>query len=474
MHDPVTRFRPFLNTDPPALADLWNRGLPEHCVVRPLSVHEFDALVIGTLPFEREGLIAAERDGARVEIDEDTRANARAENERMAGEALRVLGVAYGEARDDTADDLVWLGLVGMADPLRPGTPELIATFHRAGIKTVMITGDQSATAYAIGRQLGLSGEERLEILDSSQIERIEPELLSALAQKVDIFSRVSPANKLQIVQGLQRAGKVVAMTGDGINDGPALKAADIGVAMGNGGTEVARSVADVVLRDDELQTMILAVSQGRAIYANIRKSIHYLVSSNLSEIGVTFMAVAGGLGQPLNTMQLLWINLLTDVLPALALSMDPPEPDVLRRPPRDPHEAIIRRQDFARYGLEAAALTAGTLGAYGYGLMRHGPGANASTLAFMTLTLGQLLHARACRSDNLGLFSHERLPENRWLSGALLASGALQLATVLLPPLRGLLGTTAIVPGDALAVAAGAGLPYLLIEAMKRSPTKD
>ncbi len=416
-----------------------------------------------------------ERDGAHVELDEDTRAQARAENERMAGEAMRVLGFAYGEEDEDgAADGLVWLGLVGMADPVRAGTPELIATFHRAGIKTVMITGDQSATAYAIGRQLGLSGETRLEILDSSQIDRIEPELLSALAQKVDIFSRVSPANKLQIVQSLQRAGKVVAMTGDGINDGPALKAADIGVAMGNGGTEVARSVADVVLRDDELHTMILAVSQGRAIYANIRKSIHYLVSSNLSEIGITFIAVAGGLGQPLNTMQLLWINLLTDVFPALALSMDPPEPDVLRRPPRDPHEAIIRRQDFARYGLEAAALTAGTLGAYGYGLMRYGPGANAGTLAFMTLTLGQLLHARACRSDSLGLFSRERLPENRWLTGALLASGALQLATVLLPPLRGLLGTTAIMPADALVVAAGAGLPYLLIEAMKRSPTTD
>jgi Ca2+-transporting ATPase len=409
----------------------------------------------------------------RHEIDPAYREAMLTENARMAGEALRVLGFAYGlEDAQGNGDGLIWLGLAGLADPIRAGTRELIRQFHQAGIKTVMITGDQSATAYAIGRQLDLSGEERLEILDSSQIDRIDPQLLSALAEKVEIFSRVSPAHKLQIVQALQRAGRVVAMTGDGINDGPALKAADIGVAMGGtkagGGTEVARSIADVVLEDDELGTMILAVAQGRTIYANIRKSIHYLVSSNISEIGLTFIAVAGGLGQPLNTMQLLWINLLTDVFPALALSMDPPEPDVLRRPPRDPHEPILRAQDFRRYGVEAAALTAGALGAYGWGLVRYGPGPQASTLAFMTLTLGQLLHARACRSETHGLFSAERLPENRWLDRALLGSAALQLATVLLPPLRGLLGTTPLLPADALLVGAAAGLPYLAIEAMK------
>jgi Ca2+-transporting ATPase len=409
----------------------------------------------------------------RHEIDAAYREAMLMENARMAGEALRVLAFAYGlEDAQGEGDGLIWLGLAGLADPIRAGTRELIRLFHQAGIKTVMITGDQSATAYAIGRQLDLSGDERLEILDSSQIDRIDPPLLSALAEKVEIFSRVSPAHKLQIVQALQRAGRVVAMTGDGINDGPALKAADIGVAMGGakagGGTEVARSIADVVLEDDELGTMILAVAQGRTIYANIRKSIHYLVSSNISEIGLTFIAVAGGLGQPLNTMQLLWINLLTDDFPALALSMDPPEPDVLRRPPRDPHEPIIRTQDFRRYGLEAAALTAGALGAYGWGLLRYGPGPQASTLAFMTLTMGQLLHARACRSETHGLFSAERLPENRWLDRALLASAALQLATVLLPPLRGLLGTTPLLPADALVVAVAAGLPHLAIEAMK------
>jgi len=411
-----------------------------------------------------------EEDGQRRGMTAEFRDAVRMANERMAGEALRVLAFAYSqENAEGDGDGLVWLGLTGMADPIRTGTRELIGLFHDAGIKTVMITGDQSATAYAIGRELNLSGDNELEILDSTQIERIEPELLAALAERVEIFSRVSPANKLQIVQGLQRAGRVVAMTGDGINDGPALKAADIGVAMGGGGTEVARSVADVVLEDDELQTMILAVAQGRTIYANIRKSIHYLVSSNMSEIGVTFIAVAGGLGQPLNTMQLLWINLMTDVFPALALALEPPEPDVLRQQPRDPQEPIIRTQDFKRYGLEAAALTAGSLGAYGYGLLRYGPGPQAGTLAFMTLTLGQLLHAISCRSETHGLFSAERLPENRWLTGALAASAVVQVSTVLLPPLRGLLGTSLIMPADALVVGATAGLPYLAIEALKR-----
>ncbi len=410
-------------------------------------------------------------DGEIAEITPEYRDQVRLENERMAGEALRVLGFAYGRGDGEVeADGLIWLGLAGMADPIRAGTRELIALFHQAGIKTVMITGDQSATAYAIGKQLDLAGGEELEILDSTRIEAIDPELLSALAERVEIFSRVSPAHKLQIVQALQRAGRVVAMTGDGINDGPALKAADIGVAMGAGGTEVARSVADVVLEDDELQTMILAVAQGRTIYANIRKSIHYLVSSNLSEIGLIFTAIALGLGQPLNTMQLLWINLLTDVFPALALSMEPPEPDVLRRPPRDPQEPIIRRQDLGRYGMEAAALTVGSLAAYGYGLMRYGPGPQAGILAFMTLTLGQLLHALSCRSDTHGLFGPERLPENRWLTAAVAGSAALQASTVLLPPLRSLLGTTLPMPADLLVVGAATGLPYLAIEASKQA----
>jgi Ca2+-transporting ATPase len=205
------------------------------------------------------------KDGVRLPLTETDRTAIRVENDRMAGEALRVLGFAYAEqaqADQQPADEFIWLGITGMADPVRPGVKELIALFHQAGIDTIMITGDQSATAYAIGKELGLSRSGELDILDSTRLEQLDPAVLTGLAQKVDIFSRVSPANKLQIIQALQRSGKVAAMTGDGINDGPALRAADIGVAMGETGTDAARSVSDVVLEDDDLRTMIVAISE--------------------------------------------------------------------------------------------------------------------------------------------------------------------------------------------------------------------
>ena len=201
-------------------------------------------------------------------------------NERMAGRALRVLGLAYAEgpsASPPASAELTWLGLVGLTDPLRPGMPALIRRFHGAGIETVMITGDQSATAYAVGRQLQLANGQPLEILDSESLEQLDPELLSGLAQRVRVFARVSPAHKLEIVRALQDAGKVVAMTGDGVNDGPALRAADIGLVVGDGSTELARSVADVVIDGDDLHRMLVAVRAGRTIRDNVRKALHFL-----------------------------------------------------------------------------------------------------------------------------------------------------------------------------------------------------
>jgi Ca2+-transporting ATPase len=409
------------------------------------------------------------KDGVKYELTEADRTAILNENERMAAEALRVLGFAYGEEGIDIRQrSLVWLGLTGMADPVRRGVKELILLFHQAGIKTVMITGDQSATAYAIGKELSLNGGGHLEILDSSHLERIDPQVLSSLVQKIDIFARISPANKLQIVQGLQRAERVVAMTGDGINDGPALKAADIGIAMGHAGTDVARGVADVILEDDNLETMIVAISQGRTIYNNIRKSVHFLMSTNLSEIAVMLSSIAAGLGQPLNPMQLLWINLLTDVFPALALSVEPPEPDVLRQSPRDPHQPIISQADLKRYGLESLNITASVMASYGYGILRYGLGPRANTLAFMTLTQAQLLHSYSCRSETHGIFSKDKLPSNRYLDLAAGGSLLLQILTVLVPGLRALLGTTPVGPVDALAIAGGAVLPFIINEARK------
>jgi Ca2+-transporting ATPase len=296
----------------------------------------------------------------------------------------------------------------------------------------------------------------------------MDPELLAGLVRKTHVFARVSPAHKLQIVQALQRAGKVVAMTGDGINDGPALKAADIGVAMGGGGSDVARSVSDVVIEDDNLHTMVIAVEQGRTIYANIRKALHFLLSTNISEIEVMVAAIALGAGQPLTPLQLLWINLISDIFPGLALALEPPEADVLKQPPRDPADPIIGKKDFKRLGLESSVITAGTLVSYGYGVMRYGIGPQANTHAFMTLTLAQLLHAISCRSETTTVFEAATRPGNKYLNLALGASFAAQLATIAIPGLRKFLNLAPVGPVDVAVIGAGAALPLLVNELTK------
>jgi len=437
------------------------------------------------------------KDGKKIALSEKERLTIEIENEKMAGNALRVLGVAYAfidegieyknngsqwsvtSSQESVGNDywqlliknseLIWLGLVGMADPIRDGVKDLIGKFHEAGIDTVMITGDQSPTAYAIGKELNLGKGEQLEILDSTHLTNIQPDVMKAMCKRVHVFSRVSPAHKLQIVQALQSAGKIVAMTGDGINDGPALKAADIGVAMGHTGTDVAREVADVVLEDDNMETMIIAISQGRTIYNNIRKSVHFLLSTNLSEIMVMFTAIAGGLGQPLSAMQLLWINLMSDIAPGLALALEPPEPDVLSRPPRNPDDPIIKTSDFMRITFESAALSVGALGAYGYGIVRYGMGQRAGTMAFLSLTTGQLLHAISCRSERHSIFDEEKLPSNKYLNIALGGSFALQLLSMAVPGLRSLLGITPINIIDGIVIGGSAVAPLLINETTKK-----
>lgn len=392
-------------------------------------------------------------------------------NERLGSDALRVLGAAYciGDAEDGyKQQELVWLGLVGLEDVIRPGMAQLMAQFHDAGIETVMITGDQSSTAYSVGKRLGLNRGEALEMIDSGRLEKLDPAVLAGLVSRTAIFSRVSPAHKLRIVEALQRSGKVVAMTGDGINDGPALKAANIGVTLGEQGTDVARSVADVILQDDDLQTMVTAIREGRAIYDNIGKSLHFLLATNLSEIEVMLVSAILGGEEILNPMQLLWINLVTDIFPALALALDPPETDVLKRPPRDPSAAIVGRGDYAGLLLESGVIAAGALGVYGYSRLRHGPGLHAGTHAFMSLTLAQLLHAYRCRSKSTTVFDIGKRPANRYLDTAVGVSALLQLLAVVFPPLRGLLRMGPVGVGDMVAILAGAGLPLLVNEGIK------
>jgi len=410
--------------------------------------------------------------GQPLLLDEHQQSGILTRNERMAGQALRVLGVACGETHDlsasSVAGNLVWLGLIGMEDTLRPGMAELMAQFHSAGINTVMITGDQSATAYSVGQRLRLNHEKPLEIIDSTHLDKLEPDLLSGIVQDTSVFARVSPAHKLRIVQALQKSGRVVAMTGDGINDGPALRAADVGVALGERGTEVARSVADVVLEDDNLHTLIAAVEQGRTLYANIRKSLHFLLSSNLSEIEIMLIGTIAGTGEVLTPVQLLWINLLTDILPGLALALEPPEQDVLKQPPRDPCEPIIRKAEALRMVRESLLLTGGTLAVHGYTLHRSGSPLKASGNAFMTITLGQLLHALSCRSEKTSVFSAGNRPANPTLDQALAGSILLQLLAAVLPPLRRLLGLSPLTAHDWLAVSLGAGIPFILNEGFK------
>ncbi len=412
-------------------------------------------------------------DGRLEVLTEDQRKAILTWNEMLGADALRVLGVAYcisGDVSGYKQQGLIWLGLVGMEDVIRPGMAELMAQFHDAGIETVMITGDQSSTALSVGKRLGLNGNQGkpLEIIDSGHLDKLDPSVLAGLVSRTTIFSRVSPAHKLLIVEALQRSGKVVAMTGDGINDSPALKAANIGVTLGDKGTDAARSVADVILEDDDLKTMVTAVREGRAIYDNIRKSLHFLLSTNLSEIEVMLFSAALGGGEILNPMQLLWINLITDIFPALALAMDPPEVDVLKRPPRDPNAAIVSRSDYAKLLRESGIITAGTMGVYGYSLLRYGPGPNASTNAFMSLTIAQFLHSYRSRSEHTSIFNLENRPPNRYLDTAVGLSALMQLLAVTFPPLRGLLRLSPVGAFDIIAIMAGAGLPFIANEAIK------
>lgn len=406
-------------------------------------------------------------------LDERARCHIVDENDRMAGEALRVLGVAYARAiRHDDIDPestppLIWLGLIGMEDALRPDMDRLIARFHEAGVRTVMITGDQSVTAYSVGKRLGLSMDGPLEIVDSTNLDKLDPGILKGVVKGTSIFARVSPAHKLKIVQALQETGHVTAMTGDGVNDGPALKAADIGVAMGEQGTDVARSVADVVLEDDNLQTMVVAIRQGRTIYNNIRKSLRFLLSTNLSEIELAVATLALGMGEALNPLQYLWINIVADVAPALALALEPPERDVLKQPPRDPAKPIVDGKDFRVLLRESLLIAACSAGVYGLSLRRHGSTLQANSNTFMAFTLAEILHGLACRSEETTVLDRDR-PRNGYMTAAVAGTLALQAMTALVPSLRKLLRTSPLAPADLPLIFAGAAVPFAINESLK------
>lgn len=420
------------------------------------------------------------RGGQAVPLSDARRAALLRENEAMADAALRVLGLATRDAApDEVAEDaipvhdLTWLGLAGMADPVRPGIAALVGTLRAAGIHAVMMTGDQVSTARAVARQLGLAGDGEIEVVDIGDFAALPPERLAAAARRAHVFARVSPAQKLQVVRALQHAGAVVAMCGDGINDSPALKAADVGIAMGgDAASEAAREAADVVLQTDDLAALAVAVERGRTTYTNVRKSIRYLLATNLSEILVVLGATAAGFGAPLTALQLLWINLVSDVLPGLGLAFEPPEPDAMAQGPRPTNGSILGRGDRLPLLAEGGAIAAGALAAGAFGVLRHGASAQARTMVFGSLVTSQLLHALTCRSATHGAFTGgEALRPNRALTGTLLASFAAQGAALLFPSVRGLLGVAPLGVADLLATAAGGVLPYLVNEARKGQP---
>jgi Ca2+-transporting ATPase len=436
--------------DPAALARQWprRREIPFDPLARYMATfHETPdggrALLVKGAPGEIVRRSSwRETAAGPVALSEGDRAHLLAVNRELAAGGVRVLALAWrpdGWGDGASPEGLTFLGFAGLADPVRAGVKDAIGRCAAAGIRTLMLTGDQRSTAEAVGRELG-----------------IPPDA---------IRSRVSPEEKLELVRGLQQAGEIVAMTGDGVNDAPALARADIGIAMGRHGTDVARDAADLVLTDDNFTTIAAAVQEGRVIYANLRKVIHFLFSCNLSEILTILVAVILGLPAPLLPLQILWVNLVTDILPAMALIRDPAAPDVMRRAPRAAGEAIVTRAFGARILGEAGLLAAGVLSAHAWVLAQEGPSPRASTMAFLAMVLVHPLQAQYCRSGWLPVW---RLPRNALIPVSMGALAAVQWVAITWPPLAGLLGAVPLSGTDWL-IAVGACLwPVAVLEAAK------
>lgn len=407
-------------------------------------------------------------DGERA-MDEATRRALVDENEEMAGRGLRVLAMAW---REDVASydaealaELVFVGFAGMMDPPADGVLETIRTLRGAGIRTVMITGDQRLTAEAVGRELGIvDGDEG--VFEASALAELQGDAWLACVRSAGAFSRVSPEDKLRLVEGYRRAGEVVAMLGDGVNDAAALRRADVGVAMGIRGTDVAKEAAAVVLQDDRFSTVAAAVEEGRVVYANIRRFVFYLFSCNVAEVLTLLLAELAGLPIPLSPLPILWMNLVTDTFPALALAVEPGDRHVMRDPPRDPRGAILSGGFLGRIGFYGGLITACTLAAYVIAL-RTLDEAHARTVAFQTLSLAQVFHLGNARSDS-PVLSRRAIGANKWALAAVFGVVTLQLAAAYVPPLPTVLRLA--VPGvrDWLLIAPFALAPAIIGQWLK------
>ncbi len=411
-----------------------------------------------------------------IPLDDDQRQRILAANDLMTQDALRVLGVAYrvadvldeiGDAdinHNELENDLVFVGLLGMIDPARPEVPPALEVAGQAGIRTVMITGDYPNTARAIAEDIGLMHKDH-QVLTGHDLDQIDDAQLQDEVIRTDVFARVSPQHKMRVVQALRANNEVVAMTGDGVNDAPSIKQADIGVAMGITGTDVTKEAADMVLTDDNYASIVSAVEQGRVIYSNIRKFVYYLLSCNLAEIAIIFFATLLGYPIPLTAIQLLWLNLITDGAPALALGVEKGDPDIMQQPPRHPKEPIINKRMTIGIVVQTIAITSVTLAAYFIGLT-YFPEA-AKTMAFVTLSFSELLRAFTARSENypilkIGLFT------NKAMNWGVLVSLILLLAVVYIPFLSKIFNTVPLIWAEWQYV-----LPLLFVPAVAAELTK-
>ena len=411
-------------------------------------------------------------DGRREPLTEEWRKRILASNEELAGKGVRVLGVAF-RTMDDVPkssdsgkieSDLVFIGLIGMIDPPREEVKAAVARCRTAGIRPVMITGDHPLTARHIAHELGIA-DERDRVLTGVELEKMSVTQLEEIVEQVSVYARVSPEHKLKIVQALQDKGHVVAMTGDGVNDAPALKKSDIGVAMGITGTDVSKEAADMILRDDNFTTIVSAVEEGRVIYDNIRKFIKYLMTSNSGELWVMLLAPFLGMPLPLLPLQILWINLVTDGFPALALSVEPPERNVMNRPPRPPKENVFA------HGMGRHIIWVGLL--MGLSVLALGKIYQAlgishwQTMTFNALTLAQMAHVLAIRSERdslfkIGIFS------NKAMVSAVLLTFLLQVAVIYVPVLQRLFKTTPLTAWEFILTLVVSSLIFIAVEVEK------
>jgi Ca2+-transporting ATPase len=394
-----------------------------------------------------------------------------AANDQLAGDGMRVLGVAFRPLETPAVDlggnsverDLVFVGLIGMIDPPRAEVRAAVATCRTAGIRPVMIPGDHPLTPTFIARDLGIARD--ASILTGQQLDELSQEQLEAAVDGVAVYARVSPEHKLKIVDALQNRGHIVAMTGDGVNDAPALKRADIGVAMGITGTDVSKEAADMVLLDDNFATIVAAVEEGRVIYDNIRKFIKYLLTTNSAEIWLMLLAPFLDMPLPLLPLQILWINLVTDGLPALALGLEPAERNTMLRPPYRPGESVFSRgigRHIVWVGILMGLLSLGT----GYFYWRAGH-AYWQTMVFPTLALSQMAHVMAIRSSRDSLFRLGLL-SNKPLLAAVSLTLVLQLAVVYLPTLQSFFRTVSLPLPDLLLSYALSSLVFVGVDLEK------